>query len=74
MTAKRKALTTFLSLGLLVAPGPGSLDLDPGPGEIRTPLVGIEEAYGAKCTESVCVTVDLKLIAVTLCRSREYDC
>ena len=74
MTAKRKVLPTILSLVLLVAPGPSSLDLIPGPGEVRVPLAGIEEAYAQKCTESVCVTLNIKILSVTMCRSREYDC
>ena len=74
MKAKRMALTSILSLGLLVSPGPQSLDLIPGPRGLEAPLGGVEEAYAQKCTESVCVKVNFKIVEITLCRSREYNC
>lgn len=65
MKAKRTVLTALLSLGLLTAPGPRELEI---------PLVGVEEAYAAKCTEEVCVSINLKIIEISMCRSRTYTC
>lgn len=74
MRAKRTALVSLLTLGLLLAPGPGTGDLLPGTGTAEVPMPGIATAYAGTCTVEVCVKINLKVFEASVCYEKEVDC
>lgn len=59
-------LPVLLAASLTLGPGPA-------PAGAMPPLSALSLA-GGKCTEEICMELNLKIIKITMCRSREYEC